>query len=102
LANWHFGKKRNWYLHFGPYLGILTSAMETRFKSDLKSMFQPVDAGLNLGIGIKLAVSNKAKLFFELDGQAGFMDINAYHQQTKLQNSVSSINVGFLFDMKKP
>src|ERR1700761_2066298 len=29
LANWHFGRRRNWYLHFGPYFGFLTSASET-------------------------------------------------------------------------
>jgi len=101
LANWHFGKKRNWYLHFGPHVGFLLSAKESRFNTDLKQMFQSVDVGLDLGIGVKIPVSQRTKLFFELDGQAGFMDINAYQQNMTLQNSRSSINVGFVFDLKK-
>ncbi|WP_293299977.1 porin family protein [Pedobacter sp. UBA4863] len=100
MANWHFGKKRNWYLHFGPYLGFLMSAKDTRFNIDLKSMFQSVDAGLDLGIGVKIPVSQKTKLFFELDGQSGFADINAQYQANKFLNSRSSINIGFVFDLK--
>jgi len=101
LANWHFGKKRNWYLNFGPYVGFLLSAKETRFETDLKTMFQSVDAGLDLGIGVKIPLSTQTKLFFELDGQAGVMDINKFYQENKLLNSRSSINIGFVFDLKK-
>ena len=101
MANWHFGKKRNWYLNFGPYVGFLLSAKETRFETDLKTMFQSVDAGLDLGIGVKIPLSTQTKLFFELDGQAGVMDINKYYQDNKLLNSRSSINIGVVFDLKK-
>lgn len=101
MANWHFGKKRNWYLNFGPYVGFLLSAKETRFDTDLKTMFQSVDAGLDLGIGVKIPLSTQTKLFFELDGQAGVMDINKYYQDNKLLNSRSSINIGVVFDLKK-
>lgn len=101
MANWHFGKKRNWYLNFGPYVGFLLSAKETRFNMDLSKMFQSADVGIDLGIGVKVPVAKHTKLFFEFDGQAGIMDINAYYQANKLQNSRSSINVGFAFDLKK-
>lgn len=101
MANWHFGKKRNWYLHFGPYIGFLMSAKETHFNMDLKQAFQSVDAGLALGIGVKIPVSQRTKLFFELDGQSGIADINAQYQANKFLNSRSSINVGFVFDLKK-
>lgn len=101
MANWHFGKKRNWYLHFGPYVGFLISATETRFNMDLKQIFQSVDAGVDLGIGVKIPVSQRTKLFFELDGQSGLSDISAQYQENKFLNSRSSINVGFVFDLKK-
>jgi len=101
MANWHFGKKRNWYLHFGPYVGFLMSASETRFNTDLKDGMQKTDFGLDVGIGVKLPVSKRAKLILELDGQSGFLDIISQNQGQIILNSRSSINVGFVFDLKK-
>ena len=74
MANWHFGSKRNWYLNFGPYVGFLMSAKETTFDTDLKDFFNSTDAGLALGIGVKIPLSDKLKLFFEYDGQYGFSE----------------------------
>lgn len=101
MTNWHFGKKRNWYLHFGPYLGFLTSANEAAFGTDLEEGMQKTDFGLDLGIGVKFPVSPKAKLFLELDGQSGFIDIISQNEGTSIMNSRSSINFGFLIDLKK-
>lgn len=101
MANWHFGKKRNWYLHFGPYVGFLMSASETRFNTDLKDGMQKTDFGLDVGIGVKLPVSKRAKLILELDCQSGFLDIISQNQGQIILNSRSSINVGFVFDLKK-
>jgi len=36
MASWHFAPKRNWYLDFGPYLGILLNARETDYNTDVK------------------------------------------------------------------
>ena len=74
MANWHFGKTRNWYLNFGPYVGILTSASETASNTDLKNYLNSTDFGLALGIGVKIPVSEKVKVVFEYDGDI-FADI---------------------------
>ena len=97
MANWHFGKTRNWYLNFGPYAGILLSAKETALNMDLKDFIQSSDFGLALGIGVKIPVANRIKILFELDGQSGFTDLFKDNQGTSVRNIRSSINTGLVF-----
>jgi opacity protein-like surface antigen len=100
MANWHFGNKRNWYLDFGPYFGFLLNAEDTRFGYDITDSFNTNDFGLAVGIGVKIPVSNKLKLFFEFDGQGGFNDIFRENDYSAVTNSRSSFNVGLNFLMK--
>ena len=98
MANWHFGRTRNWYLHFGAYAGFLTGATSSPGAADISSGFNTTDAGLAGGLGVKFKLSDKAKLFIEDDSEVGFIDIlkndaaaYAYH------NTRSSLNVGVMF-----
>ncbi|MGL2966234.1 porin family protein [Flavobacterium sp. XGLA_31] len=100
MANWHFGNDRNWYLQFGPYMGFLLSAEETRFGTDVKKAFNTNDFGLTLGIGVKIPVSDKVKLFFEFDGQGGVDDIFKQNDYSAVTNSRTSINFGANFLLK--
>jgi hypothetical protein len=97
MANWHFGNKRNWYINGGPYAGFLISAKETAFDIDLKEISNTFDAGLAIGIGVKIPLANKIKLLFEADGQSGFVDVLKNNQGSRLLNSRSSINAGLVF-----
>ena len=100
LANWHFGRTRNWYLNFGPYVGILTGAKESTDDIDVKQVFNTTDFGLDLGIGVKIPLSNKAKLFFEYDGQGGVTNIfKDSDDGSSVQNVRTSINVGLNFNL---
>lgn len=100
MANWHFGSKRNWYLNFGPYVGFLVNAQETRFDQDLKEGFNTTDAGLAFGIGVKIPLNNKLKIFFEYDGQSGFSDIFKENYDDNSYISRGAINVGLNFLLK--
>jgi outer membrane protein W len=100
MANWHFGRTRNWYLNFGPYVGFLLNAKETTGHADLSQAFNKVDGGLDLGIGIKFPVSNSANFFIELDGQGSVSDIIKNNTDEALRNDRSSINFGFSFPLK--
>jgi len=100
MANWHFGGKRNWYLNFGPYVGFLTSAKETRFDTDLKDNFNTTDAGLAYGIGVKIPVSNHVKLFFEYEGQTGLSDIYKDNYDGSVTTNRGAANVGINFLLK--
>ena len=100
MANWHFGNKRNWYLDFGPYFGFLLDANETQFNSDLKDYFETNDFGLAVGIGVKIPVSNKLKIFFEYEGQGGLSDISKNSFNGAVTNSRSSLNFGLNFLLK--
>ena len=96
MANWHFGKTRNWYLNAGPYAGFLMSASQSSNNADIKPRFNSTDFGLAFGIGVKFPIAEKAKLFLEYDGQGGLSNIfNSSIQQ--FQNIRSAFNVGVSF-----
>jgi hypothetical protein len=96
MANWHFGRTNNWYLDLGPYIGFLISAKETDNNLDVSSAVNDIDAGLALGIGLKIPISSYKKVFIEYDGQSGIT--NAYNDSyDKVQNLRESINIGIDF-----
>lgn len=100
MANWHFGNTKNWYLEFGPYVGFLLNAKDTRFKTDVTDAFKSTDFGLALGIGVKIPLNDQLKLFFEFEGQGGLSDIFEYNEYDAVTNSRSSLNVGINFLLK--
>ena len=104
MADWHFGRMRNWYLNFGPYVGVLLNATESSNSGvDIKSGINTTDVGLALGIGVKFPISNSAKLFIETDGQGGVTNVfknNDFQTGQSSQNVRSSINFGILFPLK--
>ena len=97
MANWHFGGTKNWYLNFGPYVGILLNAKETAGGTDFKDYFNSTDIGVDLGIGVKFPVSNTTKFFIELNGAGGITDMVKNNTGSALRNQVSSVNIGFAF-----
>ncbi len=100
MANWHFGGKRNWYLNFGPYAGFLMSAKENSNDTDVKDAFNSTDFGIAYGIGVKVPVSDKLKLFFEFEGQGGLTDIFKENEDAAVTNGRGSFNVGLNFLLK--
>jgi len=102
LANWHFGRKRNWYLNFGPYVGFLMSARTTYSGTDAKSSFNTTDAGLELGIGVKIPINDKIRIFIEDDAQAGIANIVKQSTDgSSIQNSRGSLSVGVNVSLNK-
>ncbi len=98
MASWHFGSRKNWYLHFGPYAGFLISASDSELNRDLKEAFESTDFGVALGIGYKFEVNRSTTLFVEYDAQSGVTDIFEVNEvgQT-VRNGRSSLNFGVLF-----
>ena len=100
MANWHFGRTRNWYLHFGPYVGFLLNTSESSNSGqNIKDAFNTTEFGFDAGIGVKFPVSNHVKLFIEADGQGGFNNVFKNSDGT-VQSERSSINFGVLFPLK--
>ena len=99
MANWHFAKKRNWYLNFGPYVGFLMRAEETKFGTDVKDAFNTTDFGLSVGVGVKIPVSDKLKLSIEYETQSGISEIFK-ESADPITNSRWSFNFGVNFLMK--
>jgi opacity protein-like surface antigen len=100
MASWHFGRSRNWYLHFGPYAGFLLSAKESPDNLDVKDIFNSTDFGVAFGIGVKFPITNNVKLFIEEDGQGGISDIIKDNTGSTIQNARSSLNIGVAFALK--
>jgi opacity protein-like surface antigen len=101
MADWHFGRMRNWYLNFGPYVGVLLNTTESSNSgADVKSLFNTTDVGFAGGIGVKFPISNSVKLFIEADGQSGITNIFKDSGGETIQNVRSSINFGFLIPIK--
>lgn len=99
MANWHFARKKNWYLNFGPYIGFLMNAEETRFNLDVKDGFNATDFGLAFGVGVKIPVSDKLKISLEYEGQSGMKNIFKESNEDVF-NSRWGLNVGVNFLMK--
>lgn len=97
MANWHFGRKRNWYLNFGPYAGFLMGANETTNSRNVKEAFNSTDFGISFGIGVKIPVSDKLKISLEYDEQDGLSDIFKVNSGSDAKNSRGSFNVGLNF-----
>lgn len=96
LANWHFGRTKNWYLNFGPYIGILASAKLSASNTDVKSLFSSTDGGLDVGIGVKFPITMQTRLFIEYNGQAGVTNINRGAGST-VRNTTGAFNIGLVF-----
>jgi len=94
-AVWHFGDDNAWFLDFGLYYATLLRGRETSHDDDLKNSFRTSDAGVAFGIGYKFPVSDRARMFVQLDGQGGFVDI--YKGPGDVQTSRLALNVGINF-----
>ncbi len=94
MANWHFGKKRNRYLNFGPYVGFLTGASETTLRMDLKNDFRNKEAGVEIGIGVKIPLAEKIRFIIEYGGQGGLTDIKQNSSGTAITHLTANINAG--------
>jgi opacity protein-like surface antigen len=105
MANWHFGRKRNWYLNFGPYVGFLTKAEDTRFGYDVKDNIENTDFGIAFGLGVKIPLNNMLKLYFEYEAQSGISNVfkedytNSYYNNN-ISNYRGAFNVGLNFLIK--
>ncbi len=97
MADWHFGRTKNWYLNFGPYIGFLISAKTAVNNQDVKSYFNGTDGGLDAGIGVRFPFANKNKFFIEINSQSGVANINSDNSSGTIRNSASAINVGLTF-----
>ncbi|GAB3905377.1 porin family protein [Mucilaginibacter boryungensis] len=95
LANWHFGRTKNWYLNFGPYIGFLTSAELKDSNTDIKGYFNSTDGGLDVGIGVKFPIGAQTRFFIEYNAEAGVVNIN--NGPSTSRNTTGAFNIGLTF-----
>lgn len=94
VANWHFGKKRRWYLHFGPYYGMLLNAKAG--SEDIKELINSSDFGIDLAIGIKIPVGSSF-IFIESGGQTGLSKLSAVDENDESRNVRNALSLGYIF-----
>lgn len=95
----HFGRKFNWYLNVGPYVGFLLSAKATAFNFDVKSALKNTDLGLDFAVGLKIPIANQLKLNFEFGGQGGLLNVAKSSNGDVLRNSRFNLNGGLIFSL---
>lgn len=100
MANWHFGDYYDWYIDFGPYMGFLLDAEDTRFGYDIKDNFNETDFGVAAGLGVKVPLSNYVKLNLEYDFQVGLTDALVYDYGQNIRNVRHGFNFGLNFLLK--
>jgi hypothetical protein len=98
-ASWHFGARKEWYLHVGFYAGFLLSSESESNDIDVSNAIENLDIGLTAGIGYRFSVSNKTKLIIEYDRQEGMTNVFVESTGFTVRNSRNSINVGFSFEL---
>lgn len=99
LANWHFGRTKNWYLNFGPYVGFLLNSSEssnTLTSAETKNFFNNTDGGLAVGIGVKIPLNDQTRFYIEYGEQAGVANVFR-NSESSVQNATSSLNIGISF-----
>lgn len=96
-AKWHFGRKRNWYLHLGPYAGFLLNSKAKDLDLDTTDEFRTADFGIAFGGGVKFPISEKLKIFVEYDEQTGLSEIFEKNSNSRMTNARLSLNVGVNF-----
>lgn len=99
MANWHFSKHRRWYLSFGPYFGLLTSAKDSELQTDIKNQINGSDYGLAYDIGYKFKINDNTKLFLEHDGQFGIKNIIAGDNEYSVWNTRGAYSIGVLINL---
>ncbi|MCA0131654.1 porin family protein [Winogradskyella alexanderae] len=99
MANIHFGSNYNWYVNFGPYVGLLLNVEDTALGMDLTDSFKSTDFGLAYGAGYQFVAGETVKLFIELEFQTGFIDVFEINEGNAITNSRVSFNFGALFNL---
>lgn len=103
-ANWHFARRKNWYLNFGPSFSYLISGkseMNDEVDIDIKDYVSSFDLGLGFGIGHVFNINDQMQLFVDYQGYAGILDVAEDEVLPySIQNSRSSFNVGLIFDLR--
>lgn len=89
-ASWHFGSTRKWNLNFGPSIGFITSAKTTNL-GDIKDMVNPIQIGLNVGIGYKIQISENFSLLIDYQSQTGLTDAL---KDFSVKNGAGTFNLG--------
>ncbi|MGK4568726.1 porin family protein [Flavobacterium sp. 3HN19-14] len=100
MASWHFGPDRIFYANIGPYVGFLLNAKETSFENDIKNEVNSTDFGISYGLGVKVPVSDKLRLFFELEEADGLTNVFKDNDGYDNWNRRASINFGVNFLLK--
>ncbi len=96
MVNWHFGRSKNWYAELGPYIGFLHNA--NAGGSYVNDDFNSEDAGVSMGLGFKLPVTERIKFFVEYEGQYGLTgNLKETNNGSAIQNIRGSFNVGVNF-----
>lgn len=97
-VNYHFGGSRNWYVNYGVSIGVLTNAEAEYYNGngfvDIKDLANPVQFGINGGIGYKFEISPE---FIIVIDNSNMLGLTKTTEEEKGNNFYMSFNLGVVF-----
>jgi hypothetical protein len=98
--NYHFGSNRNWYLNYGVSVGALTKAEADYYDGagfvNIKDIANPIQFGINSGIGYKFEITPKFLVIIENSNMVGLTKTT---EQKKGTNFYMSFNLGVVYSL---
>lgn len=100
-VNFHFGRKRNWYINYGLSVGALLKAKvdysDGNGEVTITDQANAFQFGLISGFGYKIPVSPNLSLQLDNSNFAGFTPTT---QERKGSNFYMSFNIGIVFNVQ--
>ena len=93
--SWHFGKRKRWYLSYGPYLGYLLSVEDGN--RSFEEEIEKIDWGHSFFIGYRFAFSTNYAVFVELGSQATIPSLDRNSFDRNIRNESVIYTIGILF-----
>lgn len=109
LARATFGKKINFFVDGGPYIGALLREQDVTKDQNLPvttvnntGYFKRVDVGISEGVGILIPFGNSYGVSFEARNNAGLYNLpksNQYVYQSNLRNNTTNFIFAFIYKL---
>ncbi|BDD02956.1 porin family protein [Aureibacter tunicatorum] len=103
MGKFSFGNGVKGYLQAGFHVGYLLVARGENEgkKVDTKDMYNSLDFGLAIGLGVEFPLDKDTKMFFEWEANSGMANIaNHPTHDIKVRNGASKLAVGVKFNIE--
>jgi len=93
-ASYHFGKKRNWYINFGPTLTYTVAYAMDNENVNVNDLSRRFDGGLGVGVGYKFIINERFSIAIDHQQYVSIPRFTTFYDTTHYSyDGNSSLNV---------